>query len=407
MAERERPKRGRPVGSNFFRSAARAAARVAHDHQEQQQPQLSHLSPIEYARHVLHEKREAKKQPGQPSSVFGIKGDRLNILTAYGDLHSISSIGNNEQHKLMRAMVQSRADGICCEDTELVSVHLSGDLTTMNFANLSKTTKEHNITNKVLAFGQALLDTSCFAWNVLFMMLLKMCCQQQTVDNGKRPLMTCVRLRYDETPSKVRVDDPQISIGEGTEKTEKISSSSLHAKVLQTECMVGVLIQNINTSDGTKTHTFVSGQVATPLRALHRVTGANTAAALEEVLTSLPTLRDIAGQSKFNFRHSCSDQATANMKAERILSSKFREFTDVHTLCDVHKLFRCTKSSMSAVDRDVSGLLSFAFSVGAPGSVSRLHQCLAKIFAERLVPRQRFWIFSFPHHDSKLNSFFS
>ena len=389
MAEREKPRRGRPVGSIFFRCAARAAARVAHDHQQQAQPQLSQLSPIEYARHVLHEKREAKKkasqQQGQPSSVFGIKGEPLAIMGGYGDLHSISSIGNDVQHKLMRSMVQSTADGIRCEDTELVSVHLSGDLTTMNFANLSKTTKEHNITNKVLACGQALLEMSCFAWNILFLMLLKMCSQQQT-GKSTRPLMTCVRLRYDETPSKVRVDDPQISTGEGTGKTEKISTSTLHAKVLQTECMVGLLMQNINTSDGTKSHTFVSGQVATPLRALHRVTGANTAAALEEVLTSLHSLRDVAGQSKFNFRHSCSDQAAANMKAERILSSKYHEFTQVHTLCDVHKLYRCTKSSMSAVDRDVSGLLSFAFSVGAPGSVSRLHQCIAKIFAERLVP---------------------
>ena len=49
---------------------------------------------------------------------------------------------------------------------------------------------------------------------------------------------------------------------------------------------------------------------------------------------------------------------------------------------DVHRLANCTKLATSALDADISGLISLALAMGAPGSVSTLRQIIAKLLAE-------------------------
>lgn len=230
-------------------------------------------------------------------------------------------------------------------------------------------------------------------------MLLKMCGlvgmahdPSAESESGKeqRPLLCCIRLRYDETPTKVRVDDPNVDPDADKDSKEsestavtKSSLSSLHAKVLQIECSVGMLLR---TTVGSKyKYTFVTGRLPTPLFALKSTTARNTSAALMRVLDQLPEIKTIGQHSKFFFRHSCSDQAQANMAAERSLASEYSDAVPLHFLCDVHRLYRVTRASMSGVDFDVSGILSFALALGEPGSAAALRKTLNAIFAEHLV----------------------
>lgn len=49
---------------------------------------------------------------------------------------------------------------------------------------------------------------------------------------------------------------------------------------------------------------------------------------------------------------------------------------------DVHRLANATKHATAVLDADISGLISLALALGAPGSVSTLRQIIAKILAE-------------------------
>lgn len=382
MAEPRR--RGRPAGSNFLREHAARSERAAHQNQHEHSDSRS---GIEHARFVLQQQRAARASEVQsrPETVFGVArgSGSQDVLTQYGDLHSINTVGSTLQHDMLKSMAHSiTSDRVSCSDQELVSVQLSGEMPNMNLSNLGKTTKESNIPTRFLAIGQAVLEMFYIAWNLLFRMLIKMCRNTDyDPELTSRPLVACVRLRYDETPTKVRVDDPQ------TDGAPSTSCNATHAKIFQVECAVGTLVQTTNNRTKETTRSFVFGEIPTPLYALQTTNGANTAAALSDVLQSLPEFQDLCRDSKFSFRHSCSDQAPANMKAERLLNSQFGDSMKlIHTLCDVHKLYRCTRTSMSGVDQDVSGLLSFALSLGDPGSIPILHQSLAKIFLKRLVP---------------------
>ena len=362
--------------------------RAAQQHQQESQREAT--SAIERAREALKQKRDRARQEreSQPSSVCGIANTGTShVLASFGDLHTINAVGDELQHKLVKTMAHAMKseNHIQCSDTELASVQMTGDFLSMNYKALARTTGEHNIPRRVLAIGQALLEMSYYVWNLLFMMILNMCKSPGDVFST-RPLLTCVRLRYDETPSKVRVDDPSGLAHSDDSHTVETSTSCQHAKVLQIECLVGVLLQDHDLSTGATLHTFISGEIPVPLFALHSTSGENTASALRQVLQSLPMVHETCRDSTFSFRHSSSDAAGANLKAERILSSEFRHMTHIPILCDIHKLHRATRSSMGGADFDVSGLLSFALALSEAGSVQRLHQVLGKIIMKRLVP---------------------
>ncbi len=393
--EKQRQQRrgpGRPLGSNFRRFTARAVASAAHAIQQQHNREQT---SIEHAREVLQQKREAASASSSSQSlVWGkqVQQSSMHVLADYGDLSSINSVGDELQHKFLRSMTHAMKSGQhICSDSEFVKVQLTDDFFSRNFRSLARTTGEHNISKRLVAIGQAILEMSYFVWNLMFKMILNMCSKGDHKDHvgvcSTRPLMTCIRLRYDETPSKVRVDDPKMMEHEDDAHETQTSSSCEHAKILQIECIIGVLLQDSNAVTKSTSHTLISGEVPAPLFALQSTSGQNIAAALRQVLQSLPVLQDVAKASDFSFRHSCSDAAQSNIKAERILSEsdEFCHFTQVHTLCDIHKLYRATRASMKGSDQDVSGILGFSFALSDAGSIPRFHQALAKTIAKRLA----------------------
>lgn len=203
-----------------------------------------------------------------------------------------------------------------------------------------------------------------------------------------KPILLCIRLRFDETPTRVRivanssecVVDGAVETPQGAPSSE---SSSLHTKVMQVEYGLGLLWYDYDS----KKYNWIFGEVPTALRAVQSTNGANTAKCLRDVIDSVPGLQNFAFEEDFKFciRHSCSDAYSANFVAERMLTREMPSWVSAHTLCDVHKLYTATKTSMATVDWDVSGLLNLSLALSGAGSISTLRQILARLFGEKLV----------------------
>lgn len=399
-------RRGRPPGSNVWRDYVASlqegsVSDVASEPVEGPRP-----GSIEYARAAKAEK-QALKQPAV--AVFGLKPTLSQALRPLGDLASINSVGTSLQHDVVKAM----ATGVTNhppesrKSDEVMDCQFDGTLHTMSFRALAKMTKQKSLTKvgkRTTAIAQCVLEAAYFVWNILIVVLLKMCkLKSSSADSSSAeqqktvPLVCCIRLRYDETPTKVRVDDPEVDPDnfQNTSADLKSSTASVHAKVLQTECSVGILLRTIANGSVPK-YVFVHGRLPTPLFALKSTTARNTATALMRILDRLPEIKQLGSQSKFFFRHSCSDQAQANMAAEGLLTSEYASgAVPLHFLCDVHRLYRTIRTSMQGVDFDVSGILSFALALGEPGSAAALRKSLTSIFADKLAARCRILLKSF------------
>ena len=159
-------------------------------------------------------------------------------------------------------------------------------------------------------------------------------------------------------------------------------SNSLHAKVLQVELSLGVLVYDT----AKQSFNFLSGGVPTCLFALEKTTAKCTRAALTRALEEVPGLTDFAQSGfKFQLRHSCTDRYTANIAAERALQQDYPDMELCHTFCDIHRLYTATKVSMATVESDVAGMLAFGVGFAETGSCASFQQALCRIFARKMV----------------------
>ena len=210
--------------------------------------------------------------------------------------------------------------------------------------------------------------------------------------------MSCLRLRYDETPTKVRIEDlksdticfgfetaplsaltpEQVALAAGNVLGSETSSN--YAKVLQIEMFLGVLLQD--RAGNHQVWTF--GQVPTCLYALQATTGRITYHALKDAIEAVGSYKAVSEKFPINIRHTCSDRYSANNVAERLLSGFYSDSTLCHLWCDVHRLYSVIKGSLSIAEKDVSGCLAFALGFGEPGIVPTMRTALAKILLRRL-----------------------
>ena len=197
-------------------------------------------------------------------------------------------------------------------------------------------------------------------------------CRKQCKESFLKPIMVVFKLRYDETPAKLRLSGSQEPCADlcsaGPEKAAAAnvmgsSSSSLHQKLFQVQASVGLLLRGPEED----VYRWVEGEVPCQLFALERTTGLNIWAALRQVAGSLPHLREVGMECKFALRDSCTDKYTANSSAEKLLAAEYPGFELLHTFCSVHRLYTCT---MSNADADVGGVLNPALALSHGGSVA-------------------------------------
>lgn len=208
-----------------------------------------------------------------------------------------------------------------------------------------------------------------------------------------RPIMLYARLRFDETPTKVRVLDSSTEgakstalVAELADPSSESTSATLHTKVMQTEHIVGILLHDRR--EGSRgQYTWVYSELPTALKAVHSTNGLNTLACLKDTLDRVPGFHQFGLEQGFKFciRHTCSDSYSANFAALRGLEHETPGWTSLHGLCDVHKLYTATKTAMSTVDHDISGVLNLALALGEAGSLGKLRKILSRTLGNNLL----------------------
>ena len=287
---------------------------------------------------------------------------------------------------------------------------LDGAMSSMSFKAFDKEVGGNNSNARVLLVASCLFQAAMFLWSALLLILTSGCV-------AAKPVLCIVRLRYDETPTRVRMKDHkqlgvqmQASMLQ-SKSPEQLASMNLlgsetfstFAKVFQVDMSVGTLLHDENRDR----FVWCFGQVPAALYGLEKTTGRNTFLALRDTLESLPAYKAASQHFPINLRHSCSDRYTANFTAEEYLSAEYPDATLMHLPCDVHKLYTCIKGMLRACERDVAGCLAFALAFGEPGIVPRMRQALAKILFRLLeiVPHEKASGFAEQHRKHVLDLF--
>ena len=323
------------------------------------------------------------------------------------------------------SVLQSEAR-TAAEEDKFLDLHLDGKAARSNCRTLGLLLGEDNLGRKMLTLSSAVLEGSYYLLGLLLCFVSCLCCSATAAvatARPVRPLLFVVRTRYDETPTKVRVDDPAaevfelpVHVGEGASldlpagcrqpAADIVRSVNLlskdtrgaaqapmmpdtstgqHSKVLQIELSVGCLLaQDISEHDDKPGFCFFASPAPTSLYAVEKTNASNIKAAVCDCLSAVPELQRVSDEFTLRVRHVCTDRAGANFAAERLIQPEYPNMVLVHTPCDVHKLYSCTKNGMSFNDNDVSGMLALALGTADPGAVTRMRQIIARVLIRRL-----------------------
>lgn len=396
MENVKRP-RGRPrsiFGSRLLKEALQEPNDDDSGNSQQPQP-----GSIEYARHIREEKVLARKSRQNASSSQSSCVGSLSLSEAtkesmvqFGSLDVVTVTdvdGRKTCEKLIDALVQCKQKNIEPSDA-LVEHQLSDAMSTSSASQLGKQLNETKIGPRVLSIASALLSLSCYLWAVMICTLKAL---WSKADSSIKPLLCIIKLRYDETPSRVRVLDPQKSSDKFDFKSATMEetllanplgskSDSLHAKLMQIELSVGILLYDSEKN----MYNFVKGGVPTCLFAIEKTTAKCTVSVLNRALQSIPGLMDFAQSGfKFQLRHTCTDRYTSNIAAEKVLQHQYPGLELMHLFCDIHRLYTSTKVAMSTVESDVAGMLALGLGFAETGSCSAFQQTLCRIFSRKMV----------------------
>ena len=213
---------------------------------------------------------------------------------------------------------------------------------------------------------------------------------QNLVGPGKShdPLMFVARFRFDETPSKISLQDlnsqdstTALTSAAGAASSKKPVTKQL-AKILQTEFGISVLLRN----KGTREPLLISGRIPVPLQVLDRQTGPNLAAALENTF-QLPELENTANQFNHKLFLFCADEFGANDVAQRRMQCVRQGWARISTLCDVHKASTCQGRVFDLAGPSISAVINFALSMTPAGSLGKLQGFLSDILTARFELR--------------------
>ena len=221
------------------------------------------------------------------------------------------------------------------------------------------------------------------------------CCMDDMIKEKLwRPIMYTRRLRYDETPSRIRLPaestDPTNLVTGASHKTSDKQvlpaggiDVATHAKVLQTELKLYFLLQDVSTKD----YLLLTQSVPTALQAVDRTTAECTKACIEATIRRIPELTRVSAKFPFKVAHACTDAYPANIKTEKAFKCQDPEFVSHHLFCSVHKVATSIAAANSVFEDDVSGVLSVALACRDTGSCGKIQRLLADIFQEKLIIR--------------------
>ncbi len=366
-----RPRRGRPRGSALVKAVL--PQKVAN-------PSSSSVpvpGSIEYARSC----RDQKKKDQESKSKNSVSDSLQDALAPFGPVSLLPHVGSPFQKRLRNALCQALKNQIDFED-ESICVHFESMHTSAtalaNFVGCSRSHLQRNL----IRTASAVVHGGGWLAGALLCCIDKMICQ-----NVWRPIALIRRLRYDETPTKVRL--PQDIPGQECEGPAKglgkgcSTAVSEHAKILQSEFTVFFLVEDRKTSR----HLLLSANLATALQALDRTTAVVMKACLEHTMNKLPELKRLSQKFPLCIHHSCTDKYSANLLAEKGLKSDEPHYIKYHVPCQVHCLATVISAMNTLVQEHTAGILSISLACREVGSAAKLRSILQKFFESELKIR--------------------
>ena len=280
----EKGGRGRPKGTKGGHSLRSNLKQAAEQRQADALAAMPRPGSIEYARAArLEEQRQNRLQQQALQASRGFEH------------HLPLRVGNLAQRCINATVCKALEQQINTTDA-VVDFFLCGDSLTTSAAAVSSflgTSKTH-VQRTLVGSASAVLHIGASLWGAWLSILNKM----STGDAATfEPVLLVEKLKYDETPSKVRVletseatymspvlkkSPEELLLGDDLAKFKAAIGSTTdvqtatHAKVLQTQHEVATLLRNKQSGD----YCFVRGQVPTNLQVMDRTTGENIQAAL-------------------------------------------------------------------------------------------------------------------------------
>ena len=339
-------------------------------------------------------------------------------VAQYGDRQLLCKMGCKAQQQLACALLDTVQKGqpqMRAAD-QVLSHILEGKAATTSASALAAMS-DHNSKSHVLSLfvllGAASLEFSGLMWSCALTMFKSQCVKASGA-TGLVPLMFVLKVRYDETPSRVRV----ATVAESSSSTvagrhvvvpksashpqalrkfldamlkdlPSGSESVTHAKLLQSEIKLAMLFQS-RAPGQVPSFLLVSGSVPTALQAMDRSTGENQRQCIYENICVVPELRRLYEGFPLRYRVSCTDRYGANFRTESGLSADgyLPELTNSHWPCDTHKSATVLSTALRSVPDDVTGLVNTGLTVGALGSLKQLRDLLNQVLFQELQIKQ-------------------
>ena len=202
---------GRPVGSKnlrqFFDRISQDQAAVV---VSQSQP-----GSIEFARQCLAAKRAANQMqvrhpPGRPP--LALTTAARTELAKHGSLSDMFLVGSDLQQDLVQSVASAYKHYTSEDMKDTLLDHLeTTPMTTMSFKAVEEKTGQSNVGQKIVAIAAAMLEFSYMLWGLFLSLFHRLCSGTATSVALCKPVLFLLKLRYDETPTKVRVLDPGLT----------------------------------------------------------------------------------------------------------------------------------------------------------------------------------------------------
>ncbi|CAE7204848.1 unnamed protein product [Symbiodinium sp. CCMP2592] len=339
-------------------------------------------------------------------------------VAAFGPEHLLVQLGPLVQRTVGAALIASirkipeRPARNDAGKKTVVQQILDGDVLTCSASTIARLAgrAKNLVQSMLLQAGSAVVESAGLLWNVM----ASTCVQAAATSSSLKPVMMCVSLRYDETPTKVRVTSLSTDVMSNEQgqlvlvprsaattpallsrflehlklapAARSTQQTATHAKVLQTQLDVGMLFARDHA--GEKRFAWVVTTVPTVLQAMQRSTGeVQLACVLESfgTLGSLAELNRVSSAFPCRVKATTTDRYSANYRTEEGLRAHFGSFQFVHLLCDCHRCSSAIGNSLKSVQSDMSGAINTALALSDLGSVKVLRDMLTAIFFEELT----------------------
>ena len=285
----------------------------------------------EYAKAKMKAVRECRQQP----EAILVQQAAAASPPLYGDFELMTKVGTGTQRSLAAVLNKSlkdkEAEQSCSGNFDILHTIMDGDVLTCSASSMAKLFQEKGgrarVQQVLVEAGAASHQMSGVVCSSLLSMLHNM-----FMAAGARPLMFFLKMKYDESPTKVRVATVVQGLGQDalmpmrlvlpqacrspeqvTSFLQAIGASMLshsetakHAKILQTQMAIGVLYVQ-NRGEENEHFTWVRGSVPCSLQAMDAATAENERRCLLETIMMVPEIERLAQSFEIKLRHVCCD----------------------------------------------------------------------------------------------------